>query len=605
MAKTSHFFAPLKKTIINLLKTHSISNIVTQVIYLFLGNHKIMKNRLVLLPAVALLVFSSAAAYAGAAPAPSTAEPGRASRQIAPLDAPLQVEGAGTVSGGKALEAPAGAEKVKLKLNSVTIEGMTAYSDAEIRRVYSKLLGTTITLADVYGIANRLTAKYRNDGYILTQIVVPPQTIESGNIRFRAVEGVANEIRVEGETGGSMDFIHAYAEKIRAQKPFSSKKLERYLLLMNDLPGISARAILSPARVPGATDITIVVSRKSVDYFAQVDNRGSRYLGPLQANVGTRLNNMLGLYEGINFQYATAPNNRELRFFSTSYVQPIGSEGTQLTLGGSITRTRPGYTLTPFSVDGISREARLELSHPFIRSRGKNLSATIKLDRLSSKRADNTGAAPVKDRLNVLRIGSIFQIVDRFAGANTAAAEISRGLNMFNSTGGWGANTTRPGAPSDFTKATLELSRLQRLNNDFDLYVSAIGQLSGQRLLTSEQFGVGGTFYGSAYDSSEITGDDGFATRAELRYNQPFNNFSLPLRNSQLYGFWDFGKVWDPGNATAAQRINSLASAGAGYRFSLNENISGSFELAAPLTRPVSTGNDTSPRAFGSLTARF
>lgn len=552
-----------------------------------------------LLVAGALSLLASGAALAVV---PGSVEPSRAPKQLSPIQEAPKTEGAGTVSARAALSAPAGAENVKLKLAHIEIEGMTAYAEADVSSLWRDRLGQTITLADVYGIANQLTAKYRNEGYILTQVVVPPQTIDGGKIKYRVVEGVVDNVRIEGNTNGSLDTLQPYMNKIRAARPFNSKTMERYLLLINDLPGISAKAVLSPSKTVGATDIVIVVERKPYDIFLQADNRGSRFLGPFQLNSSVRFNNPFGNYEGINLQYATAPFGGELNYGNISYIQPVGSEGTKLTVGARLSRTLPGFSLSALDVRGLAQSVDLEAMHPFIRSRNENLSATLRFNYLDSTRKDNTGGHRTTDRISALRLGTLFQIVDSFTGINSFAAEISKGIKLFNAASGADPNTSRPGADGTFFKGTAEISRLQRLMQHLDLFISGTAQWSNDRLLASEQFGVGGISYGSAYDNSEITGDQGIAMRTELRWNEPLKT---NLKSVQLYGFHDVGKVYDPGNTVPDDRIRSVASAGAGLRVSFDKTFSGSFEYAAPLTRRVQTSHDAKPRLFGTLTARF
>ncbi len=77
-----------------------------------------------------------------------------------------------------------------------------------------------------------------------------------------------------------------------------------------------------------------------------------------------------------------------------------------------------------------------------------------------------------------------------------------------------------------------------------NFYVAGTAQTNfGQRLLSPEQFGVGGSEFGRGYDPSEITGDKGFAVKTELQYNRihTFKDYAVP---TQYYAFWDFGKVW-------------------------------------------------------------
>jgi hemolysin activation/secretion protein len=557
---------------------------------------------LVPVSAAALLLCLASSAEAAQA-IPGSADSGRVKRQI---DTPtLGGEGgvSGSITSSGTAGAPSGAENVKFKLVDVTIEKMTAYGESEVEPLYKDKVGTTISLADVYALANALTAKYRNDGFILTQVVVPPQTIENGRVRLRVVEGFAGNVRIEGQTGADISVLEPYAAKIRETRPFSAKALEHYLLVMNDIPGISAKAVLSPGQAQGSTDVTIIVDRKPFDVFFQVDNRGSKYIGPLQFNTGLRLNNMLGLYEGIDIQYATAPADTELQYGRIATTFPLNRKGTRIGFAGSFSRTAPGYTLVPFDVDGTARGLGVDITHPFKRSRNENLIGTARFDYLNSLRTDNTGGHRITDRIAALRLGGSYQNIDRYAGANGLFLEVSQGLSLFNAARKADPFTTRPGADGLFTKANVELSRLQRVAGPLDFFFSAAGQIANGRLLTSEQFGLGGAAFGSAYDSSEITGDDGVAARLEARLNNLFT-YSW-LQSGHVYGFYDIGRVWDPGNTVAADREDSLASAGAGYRFNLNENISGSFEAAKPLTRNVGAEGDRKTRLFGALTARF
>ena len=536
---------------------------------------------------------------------PATAEPSRVQNQLAPMMAAPAPASPAVVSSGPGVTAPEGADKIKLVLKHVTIDGVTVYTPAQLEALYRNMLGKEVTLADVFGIAAALTAKYRNDGYILTQVVIPPQTIDGGSVRLLAVEGYVDKVTVEGVPPRNRAYIEGFAARIRAAKPLTSKTLERYMLLINDLPGVSARAVLSPAQAAGASDVTIVVSQKPVNLFVETDNRGSRYIGPLQVNSGMQLNNTFGMYEGISLQGAVAPDgwpDRELTFGSASWQQPLDHEGTRLTVSGSISATHPGFTLSPFDVTGIARSAAIDLQHPFLRSRNMSFTGSAKFDYLNSFRNDNLGLPATVDRVRALRLGGTLQVADPLGGADLLTAELSKGIDILNASRAGDANLTRAQGDPQFFKATAEASRLQQVSGPFSVYTAVSGQKSADILLASEQFGVGGTAYGSAYDASEITGDDGIAARVELRAD---NLFHTPLSQLQLYSFYDIGQVWDPGNSVADDRIRSVASAGVGFRAILNANFSGSFEAAKPLTRPVATENNTDLRYFGALTLRY
>lgn len=87
-------------------------------------------------------------------------------------------------------ELPDSADETVFSLSALVLEGVTSYQDGELSVVYADMLGQTITLATLYDIADDLTEKYRNDGYDLARVVVPPQIIEKGIARLYVAEGL-------------------------------------------------------------------------------------------------------------------------------------------------------------------------------------------------------------------------------------------------------------------------------------------------------------------------------------------------------------------------------------------------------------------------------
>ena len=533
---------------------------------------------------------------------PSTADPARAQQQIAPP--PPEVHAVSPSTAAPAItpqQAPAGADKIVFVLSGIQIDGMTVYKDTDVAPLYQKLVGQKISLVDIYALANELTAKYRNDGYILSQVIVPPQHIKDGHITLRAVEGYIDEVHIQNKTkNDTASYYEGYGDMIKMSRPLNEHVLEKYMLIMNDLPGITAKSVLSPSPyTQGASDLTITVEHKDYDASAETDNRGSRFIGPEQYNVSGRLNNVFGQNEGITVRGALANNNMKADIFGLTY--PIGYMGTMINFNASFTTTNPGFTLAQFDIRGMTHDYYLSITQPFIRSRNENLSAGLKLEYFDSTRTDNLGDPEIEDRLRIERINVQYQNADRFQGMNTFTTELSNGIDALNASETGDANMSEADADPQFFKATMEATRTQALPDIYELYVAATGQRSADNLPSSELFGVGGASYGSAYDSSEITGKDGMAGRLELRAN----TIVPDVQRLQPYTFYDIGKIWDPQSTESSDRILSIADVGVGLRLLVNPNLSGSFEYAKPLTKPISSTDSKSGRAFYMLTAKF
>lgn len=492
---------------------------------------------------------------------------------------------------------PAGAEKKLFTLSGVVVEGATIYADTDFLPLYEKYLGKTVSLADVYKIAEAITAKYRNAGYILSKAFVPPQTIQNGIVRILVVEGFVDKVIIEGDVKGRQSLLDAYSSKIIASRPLRVKDLERYLLLADDLPGVTVKSVFKPsADQVGASTLTIILDHKSFDGSLSFDNRGTDNVGPYQGVAGVGLNSILGLYENTSIRFAGTTEIRELQYYQFTHTETLNSEGLTLGFTGSFSRSEPGGTLEDDEVKSESLSLTLQTAYPIIRLHNKNFSVYLGFT-YRNARTDLLGSKLSEDRLRIVRAGLNFDLADRFQGVSLLSFEISQGLNILDETPTGSADLTRAEGHSDFTKLTASLSRTQQLPKRFALTASATGQWAGHKLLSSEELGVGGSDFGRAYDPSEITGDRGFAALLELRHTSKSDK--LGLQTIQPFIFCDYGQVHQIGTGH-----DVLASAGGGLRLG-TKHFSASIEIAKPLVHDVAAKGNKDPRVFFSLKGVF
>lgn len=507
-----------------------------------------------------------------------------------------------SVTGNAPFTAPKGAEKIMFVLKGVTFEGASAYTPTQLQALYADKIGKKISLADVYALAANLTAKYRSEGYILTQVVVPPQTISEGNIRLQIVEGQLDQIRIEGSgaQGSNADIIKLYVAELKSKGSLNNKNLEKTLLLINDLPGVTARSVLSPSKSKsGASDLSINVERKKMDGTVAVNNNGSRFLGRWQMQGGFGLNSLFNHNERIEGQFAYAPSGQgvdyELGYGEMRGSLPVGRFGTKIEANAGISNTQPGHTLEQFDVFGKSRFGGVKVTQPWIRSRELNVSTSAGLDVKSSKTTSNIDIAR-QDNITALRVASHADFVDTlFSAAVTSAnLEVARGVSWFGASNKGNTDLSRPAGDPHFTKMTADVTRLERLANSLALQATIKGQLSNGAQLSSEEFGVGGAnAIGRGYDPSELVGDDGLAGSLELQWTTPYQ--VSWLNTYTTYAFYDVGRVWNDDATSPSLREQSLASIGLGIRTDITEATHAGFMVAKPLTRNVSSeGNDSS-----------
>jgi hemolysin activation/secretion protein len=484
------------------------------------------------------------------------------------------------------VRAPAGAERIRFVFTGLDLDGVTVYPPEVLEGLYADLIGKEISLADLYGVAAEIQRLYREDGFFLTRAIIPPQEEREGRLRVQVVEGYISGVEIQGDVGAVDSLVRDYLDHVLPERPLKLATLERALLLANDIPGLQVSGILRPARdAAGAAQLVATVERDPFDGSLLVDNIGSRFNGEWEVggsastNAFTRFGERItlsGLISNPPDSFSDDDENQKVGQLSTSWR--LGSRGAYLNLLGSYGDSNPGKEISQFDFESTTLVVSTVVGYPVIRSRDFSLFADLGFDYIDSDTDIFNGEKFSRDRLRVLHLTGSAEFLDAWRGASFVSAGIRQGLPIFNYSED-DDPVSRPGADGVFTTIWGEASRVQPLIGQLSLFAKLGGQYAFENVLSDEEFGVGGIYYGRGYDPQELSDDHGVGFTGELRYTR---ETSIPLLERwQAFGFYDFGKVWDRGDESDA----SLASAGGGLRGWLVRNISLEGLLAKPLTR--------------------
>ena len=440
---------------------------------------KAMTRTAALTVLAATTVMGSTAAYAIVVP--GSASPERATERFTKTPRP-------EVGGPAVIESAPDTAQVKIKegakftLKAVKFEGLNGISEQEVQGFAADQIGQKVSLADLRTLTSKVTAQLRNKGFILSRAVLPPQTIDKdGVVKIKIIEGFVSNVSFTGDAVKDSSLLNSMADKIRNSKPLRAEDLERYLLLMEDLPGVTARATLQAAPgVVGASDVIINIKQKAVDASATLDNRGSRFLGPFQGSTSFAANNLFGTYDRTQFRIVTSFNN-ELKYGEVVHEEQIGSEGTKAVFSASMSDANPGYFLSVNDIEAQTRTFTAAIRHPFIRSRQTNLYGTLEAA-VRDTDATTQGNRLYNDRTRTLKGGASYDFVDGLQAVNKTDVSLTKGFGVFDDDPAGGLRSRADGKTS-FTKMNAAMSRLQPLSGPFSLLTTASGQFAFNPLL--------------------------------------------------------------------------------------------------------------------------
>jgi hemolysin activation/secretion protein len=509
----------------------------------------------------------------------------------------------------KQAPSPLGAEaqKIKFQLNAIILEDNHVYSEGELRPLYQSKLHKVITVAELFEIVQSITNTYRNNGYILSRAILPPQHVKNGVVRIKVIEGYIGNVTVSGNPRGAVDIVQAYGNKIKACPPLKLNRMEKYLLLANELPGTEVKAVLAPSKTQiGAADLTLVTQNKRFSGYASYDDYGTRYIGPQQMTANVGVNSWIAPGDATLLTMTKTPKGGELTYIDLNHNMPITAEGTTWLLGGTRTQTHPLFVLTPVQIDGVTNNYYTTFNFPMVRSRTKSLNLRAGFNYLDSI-VTTFNTSLYTDHIRSLDLGGTYNFTDSWFGSNLLNGDFRQGLPILGYTSNQNpqtAQTSRPGGRGDYTKIALTASRLQILKGPLSLYGMVQGQWAANPLLASEQFTFGGSQLGRGYDVAELIGDEGTAASLELRYDL---NIGRMLQNVQLYTFYDAGIIWNFKFIGGTPRKLSGTTTGVGARFYFTKYVSGNFMWTQTLTKQVAAeeliGDGRRPRVFFSIIA--
>ena len=491
-------------------------------------------------------------------------------------------------------QAPAGADAITLHLKGIELSGNTAIPSARLEPLWADMVGRDIPLAAVFELAARISAAYRDEGYVLSQALVPQQQIEQsgGRVRIRVAEGYVSRITV-GDGVPSAAHIARMLEPVRAERPLTLATLERHLLLLGDLPGISAQAMLRAGREDSATELELAVQHVPQLVSLSVHNRTATAVGPMRIEATAERRGAFDDFDRHVLRWISSGTDRQ-NLLAYNGDTPVGDGGTTLSWSASTSRARPRPG-DVFEFATRADTASLGFGYPVLRSRRANFSVRGALAAYNGSAAIVDGLTVSKERIRSLRMGINADLSDSLGGVNLLDVEVSRGLSGLGASSSNDPELPRAGSNPRFAKLTLYAARLQSLGGEWSLLAAATTQATHDLLSSSEQFGLGGEAFLRAYDPSELLGDRGQAGKLEVRYNAALRPFSV-----MAYGYYEGGSV-RVHNVGAPGSRQSASACGLGARFSGPRGVKGYIEIAKPINRPTVRYNDERARIFAGI----
>lgn len=475
--------------------------------------------------------------------------------------------------------APAATNGLRMQLKAVRFTGATTLAtDDELQAQVASAIGRTLGHAELQALADGVTRWLRGRGFLLARAWLPRQDVTAGTLEIALIDGRLQpgpgRVGIEGTTRIDAQRLRAIAQAaLPEDRALHNDDLERALLLLNDLPGLSARGALVRGDAPGTSRLVIEAREdRAFAGSAQLDNFGGRSTGV--ARVGGRFDAFgpLALGDALGLVASASEGTKAL---GASYGLPLSASGWRLLADASALRYEIGGELAPLELKGDATTFTLGVSYPLLRTRAANL--TLQAAAEHKRLTDDGLGASLRDRqLFGVTLSLSGQRSDDLGGGGFSEFGIALSgghADLSRNEADRIADAASARTHGHFDKLSLRASRVQAIGQGsaaWSLFASLNGQLSARNLDSSEKFILGGPNGVRAYPVGEAPGDAGAIATVELRRELAFGT---ALRG-QAFAFADAGTIqlhaqpW-PGSIATATGRNRYSLSGAGIGLNL------------------------------------
>ena len=429
--------------------------------------------------------------------------------------------------------------KQEFMVNRIEVSESHFLSQKDLSAITSEHEGKFQTLYELFEMAKKINALYKEKGLITSKAIIPPQKIQHGTVKVELIEGKIGKILFEGNKRAREQYLR-WIVGVKEGQYLNLKKLEKKLIHLNKS---SSNILVSTRLKPGddhATSDILIRTKESPPYSLSYysDNKGIRSTGYLRNSVLLQSNMPIGIDDrflagftdtrgGTSYfassELPVTPYNTKFRLLYSEGDQNIDG-GQNLNIEGN-TRLFSTRILQPFIIDSLTKAS---LSYEFVSSNSEN----------DFRNKDSSNSVIIQKHSISKHIISM----NLQKSSRSTIWDIKLSAHRVESDSTTNSIKTLPQINS---KYVFQIARVQNLSKRLSIHAKLdLQHTDSNDLPPAEQFQLGGA-NNLAYDTSEWSGPDGYSASIESSYRLNLNEkWSIPfISNTKAFVFFQHGGI--------------------------------------------------------------
>jgi hemolysin activation/secretion protein len=467
-------------------------------------------------------------------------------------------------------------DELKFDVFEYQVDGNSVLPSGDIEKAVYPFMGEQKTIADVEQARAALEKTYQQAGYLTVSVSIPQQEVNTGQVRLQVTEGKVDHLQI-------VDAHYHTPSEIKSRTPqFAEGAVPHFPTAQKELGTLNRNQnrqvtpVLRPGKSPGTVEVDLQVKDKlPLHGNVELNDRYSPNTSELRLNAGLKYENLFQKDHslGLNLQVSPEDTN-EVKVFSGTYVVPrlngdyfatyaVVSDS-NIAAVGDINVLGKGYILGARYINPLPGAEGLYHSLTF-GADYKVFNETLLLPATEQDRP-TTSKTPIS--YWALSVGYDTNIQSSLGQTQTSVV-----LNMApRLMGNTDKEFNRKGddAQANYAYLRADAKHLYTWDSGWAVQGKLALQVASSKLISTEQFTIGGVESVRGYTESSRLGDQGYSASLELRtpplaqYLKDYQ-FANYIKDFYAYTFADAGYVRIK-NALRLDAYHELYSAGLGLK---------------------------------------
>ena len=488
-------------------------------------------------------------------------------------------------------------QAIRFTVEKFSVEGEVPVSSDIISAYLQTLQHRQFNLQELQAASSGLEQLIREQGYAFYRVIVPPQTLNSGEVKFKIVSFALGEVAIEGNHYFDKQNILTSLPSLNTNASPNMERIAAELKVANKHPSKQLQLTFKPSETQDNIDAKVTI-REQRPYQASLifNTVGTKTSGNIRMTGALQHSNVWGLDHIINASYTTSPDHADsVQQYGTSYSLPLYALGGWLNSYYAYSNVNNG-TVGSFSVTGSGEMYGIHYQQHLPRLARYEHWLEVGLDNRYFTNDIKFQNIPVGSNVRSTPVTVLYKAEYPWQTANfTYQVQWlgNAGIGDYNSQMDY--SRTRSAATQNWNVLRYGSSFSYAIQQ-WLIQTQFSAQYSGDSLIAGEQLGVGGSYDVRGYQERETSADSGEIIKVEIT--------TPAWQKVNLFAFYDYGHGYSNNALPGSLRDWHLSSAGVGANWQWQDHIQAKIAVANALNDAVSTQAGDA-RIHASIVVRY